>query len=353
MKKRWKKGLACALAGALVLGAIPALSGCGKQKQAVASASAAETTRHQSQEELLEGDMPELYFDGDYYRYNRGILSYLFIGTDDSGNDIVAEDEGYRGRMADFLLLMVVDVQRGKYGFLQINRDTITEVERPDNVEGKDLGAMDLQICLSHWYGANEQESNENTELAVCNLLGEMDHLDGYYTLHMSDVDRLNAAVGGVEVTIEDDFTGADPTLVEGETVVLNDTQAQNYVRARMSVGDGENTSRMRRQRTYMKGFLDKAMQKLKADPGFVEDLFDDLEDIADTDISRGDISVIAETMRTGESQGVLQIKGKTKIGETQGDGVKYTEFYANPKSILKQMKKLYTLEYVPEDEED
>ena len=349
MTKQMKKIMIVILVAVLAISAIALLAN-GKKKEETKKTTT-EIPVMKTQQEMEEEEKPEVYFNGKTYRYDRDILSYLIIGTDDSGNEFGEGDE-YQGRSADFLLLLTLDIKKGKYGYLQINRDTMVEMERPTEVEGDDLGMATQQICTSHWYGGNEEEGSENTVKAVSTLLGDL-NIDGYYTIHMSDIGKLNAAVGGVKLTIDEDLTAADPALEKGKTLVLDDIQAQTYVRARMSVGDGENTSRMRRQRVYLTAFLDQALAKLKANPSFVNDLFGELEDVASTDITGGDISVIAEAIRTGQSQGILQINGKLKVAKADFDGQEHTEFHAKTASIVEQMKKLYSLQLVKEEEEE
>lgn len=304
----------------------------------------AEATANKSEAEWQLEGLPVLHFDKGDYRYDHDIKTYLFIGTDDSGSDNGSE-EGYRGRMADFLLLAVFDKTDDTYGFLQINRDTMTEIQRVDN-DGTELGPMNLQICTAHWYGTDEESSDVITTQAVSDLLGKL-HIDGYYTLHMSDVGKLNNLVGGVPVTIDEDLTKVDPAMTPGATVLLDDVQAQRYVRARMNVGDGENTSRMRRQKTYMEGFVDQALKKLQEDPKFIDKMFKSFKEVASTDISSKELSVIGNQMRIGQNKGILQIDGETTIGQALGDGLDHTEFYAKESSIIKQMKELYSLSKV------
>ena len=302
---------------------------------------AAEMTANKSEAEWQLEGLPVLHFDKGDYRYDHDILTYLFIGTDDSGSASDSE-EGYRGRMADFLLLAVFDKTDKSYGFLQINRDTMTEIQRIDN-DGTELGPMDLQICTAHWYGTDEESSSVITTQAVSDLLGKL-HIDGYYTLHMSDVGKLNDLVGGVPITLDEDLTKVDPAMKEGATIVLDDVQAQRYVRARMGVGDGENTSRMKRQKVYMEGFLDQALKKLKEDPKFIDEMFKTFDEVAVTDISPKELSVIGDQMRSGNNKGILQIEGECRLGQALGDGIDHTEFYPKESSIIKQMKELYSL---------
>ena len=64
------------------------------------------------------------------WKFAHPVQTYLFIGTDKSGNED-AEGEEYHGSMADALMLVVVDEEEKAYGILQLNRDTITEVPMP------------------------------------------------------------------------------------------------------------------------------------------------------------------------------------------------------------------------------
>mgnify|MGYP000585160404 FL=1 len=68
----------------------------------------------------------------------------------------------------------------------------------------------------------------------------------------MDAVPILNDLLGGVEVTVLDDFSGIDDTLIKGETVTLHGDHALTYVRERYGLEDSSNSTRMVRQRQYM-----------------------------------------------------------------------------------------------------
>ena len=198
------------------------------------------------------------------------VTSWLIIGTDVSGNqDGIGED--YQGAMADFMLLVVFDEENHSYGMLQLNRDTMTEIHLLDN-KGEGEATADIQLCTAHWYGGNRQQGCENTITAVSHLLGGVP-IDGYYELPMKAIPVLNKQVGGVTVTLEDDFSSVDAAMVKGKTITLSDSQAFHYIHDRYGVGDEENTSRMRRQRQYMSAFADKAKQKIAEDNQFAATL--------------------------------------------------------------------------------
>lgn len=284
----------------------------------------------------------EISLYGKTYRYPRGYETYLIIGTDASGNE---EGEGteYQGNMADFLMLAVVNTKEGTYSFLQLNRDTITEVSLLD-LDGTAVTTEEMQLCAAHWYGNTPEQSCENTVDAVQRLLGGMP-ISGYYALNMEEIGTLNQAVGGVEVTIEDDFSQADPSLKEGETVLLNDEQARTYVQGRMSVGDGENTSRMRRQKQYMQGFFGKLKEITKENPEFTINLYNDLVERATTNMSGELVSNLALELSDAEDKGIFSFEGTSETGQHLGDGIDHAEFYPEESSVVEVMKQLYELE--------
>ena len=284
-----------------------------------------------------------LWIGDNEYGYNHSIETFLFIGTDASGNEEGTGNE-YRGTLADVLLLMVIDHTEDTFGFLQIDRNTITTVSMIDQ-KGKDQGRTEEQICTAHWYGANPEQGAENTVDAVKRLVGNLDFIDGYYVLNMDQIGQLNAAVGGVEVTIEDDMTSVDPEFKKGTTITLSDVQAEKFIRARMSLKDDTNASRMRRQRAFMNGFSSKAIRKLKEAPNFANDLWDTFEDVAVTDMSGKDVSKIAEAVRADESKGTLTFEGETRLGYILNDGKEHEEFYPDQESVVEVLTELFSLE--------
>ena len=296
-------------------------------------------------------DSNTVYIDGELYGFDHRMETYLFIGTDASGNE-EASGEDYRGAMADFLLLMVMDHTDDAYGFIQLDRNTITEINRIDS-SGALRDTMEEQLCTAHWYGSNPEESAVNTVDAVKKLLGEIESFTGYYVLNMKDVPTLNHMIGGVEVEIDEDLTVIDEDFKEGSTVLLSDTQAEAYVRARMTVGEGDNASRMRRQRIFMNSFFKKAKTRVKTDPQFADDLWEALEDVSVSDMNGNGFSRIAEMIRSGENRGILTVDGETKKGTVLGDGLEHEEFYISEASLLDVMTQLFSLEHIEDEEEE
>ena len=263
------------------------------------------------------------------------------MGTDGSGKEDTDRDE-YIGNMADFLMLVIVNRKEQTYTFLQLNRDTMTEINLIGR-NGKGMAIADMQLCTAHWYGGTPEESCENTVKAVSRMLGGV-KINGYYAINMEDIGKLNHAIGGVTVTIDSDFGDVDPTLKKGETVTLSDEQAYNFLRYRQGIDDSENTSRMKRHRQYMQAFMAKLKKKMHDDPSIGAEIYEQMSEVAVTDMSGGVLTDILTDMQQATNRGTFELEGTTKLGQHLDDGLEHTEFYLDKMAIVKTLKDLYNM---------
>lgn len=300
-------------------------------------------------ESSLWTDDNTVSFGDQMYGFDHRLETFLFLGTDASS--VVSEDpEEYHGPMADFVLLMILDHTQNSIGYIQIDRNTVTDVDELDK-DGVVIDTRELQICTAHWYGRSPEMSAENTVAAVKHYLGDLENIDGYYVINMKDIGALNHTVGGVTVTIEDDMDAADSEFTKGKTLLLSDDQAEAFLRARMNVGEGDNASREVRQRQYMASFFKKVREMTTQDPEFGIKLWDMLKDVAVTNMNGNDFSRIAQKLLKGEDKGIHTIKGKTVLGYILQDGVEHEEFYADEDSKRDEMIEMFSLVPIEDDE--
>ena len=268
--------------------------------------------------------------------YTDAVDAYLVIGTDATGSNPDAK-QGFNGDMADFLMLLLVNRTSGRFGFIQLDRDTMTNVPILD-AAGKEIGTSKEQLCIAHWYGQNEEQRNANTVTAVSQLLGGLP-IKGYYTINMKDMDKVNHAVGGVQVKFEDDLTYIDPSMRPGATVTLADDQVESYLRARRSVGDGSNTARMRRQRQYIQNLYTLVTGRLKENPNYINEIYDDLSEVVDSDLPAKELSQLTAEIMKFENLGFKTIDGESKKGKGSYDKIVHAEFYPETESILQTLE--------------
>ncbi len=184
----------------------------------------------------------------------------------------------------------------------------------------------------------------ENQVRAVSHYLGDLP-INGYYSFKLDDIGKLNHALGGVTVTLEEDFTHLDKTMKKGATLKLTDEQAEIYLHNRLDVGEGTNTGRMARQHQYMQNLIDSGMANVGSDIKYYYDLFEEIEALATTNLTGKQISRIAEALTDKEFKGLVTFEGKTKIGQALNDGIDHSEFYADKDSIVKVMTEMLSLE--------
>ena len=283
-----------------------------------------------------------VFVNGTEYRLTHPVKTYLIMGTDGDGNVTGIGDE-YLGDCADALVLLMVDDERQAYGEIQIDRDTMMDINVLDS-QGRFAFTYYMQLCLAHVYGGNPSVGCQNERDAVSELLGELD-IDRYYALPIGAVQKINHELGGVTVTIEDDFSAADPSLVQGETITLSDEQAETFVRGRMSVGEGDNVSRMRRQKRYVEAMRKRFETLREEDTSFVSRFLGILQEDATTDISMEELKSLADKLAGYTDLGEYEPDGWFEENDTFGDGVYHKEFYTDEASLEEILCRLYPLE--------
>lgn len=279
--------------------------------------------------------------DGVTYQRREGLKTILFLGVDSTQEQDEAR-VGYRnGGQSDFLLLLVVDEGRQTVFPVQIDRDTMLDMRTLDK-DGNDTGIMFLQICLSHAFGDGKEQSCGMACEAVENLL-DAPPIDYFISMNMDAIPALNDAVGGVTVTLEQDFTAYDPSMTLGRTLKLTGQQASYFVSRRYYVGTWFNEERMSRQRAYMSALADIVMQNEREDSNYVGRLYDELRPMLTTNMSRGAMINTAWAARDYARADTLSPKGEHVIGEGG-----FMEFHAE-ESALEELR--LSLFYEPVEE--
>ena len=268
----------------------------------------------------------------------RNIRSYLIMGIDNTAS----QGDGYvMGGQCDVLNLLVVDHTNMTYQYLPINRNTICDVRWYD-VDGNDMGTSEIQIAYAHAVGDGGAFSCENAVEAVSNYLGGVE-IQSYIAMNIASIPKINQLVGGVTVTIEDDFSATDPSLVKGETITLTGEQAETFVRARMSMkDDSTNEARMRRQQVYLNALREQMLEKAKADAGYALGVYESLEPDMVTNMNGKAFSRLINGLTECENLGPIEVTGS--IGE---DDLGYATFVADSDSVRDAAIALF---YKPED---
>lgn len=265
-----------------------------------------------------------LEHEGKTYRLRPRLTSMLLLGVDRSAQD---EAEFRDGGQADFLMLLAIDDNAKTVTPIEINRDTLTEITVL-SLLGEETGTRRAQIALSYAFGDGGRTSGELACRAVSNLLLGTP-VDEFAAVGMDGIAVLNDLIGGVEVTLEDDFTAYDASMVKGTTLTLAGKQAEYYLRQRYYVGDQSNVSRLARQRLYLQKAKAQLHDRIRSSQRFANTLFAELEPYMNTSMSRGKMINLANKVAEYEVAPILRLEGEARIGQ-QG----YMEFEADMDDI-------------------
>lgn len=264
-------------------------------------------------------------FDGVEYVYRDELSTLLVMGTDDNMDIPIVDNAVYS--QADLLVLLVLNEQDKTCTMLQIDRNTMTNVRVLDGNDQFEGTALE-QICMAHDYGSTPEIRCQNTVETLSQMLYDVP-VDNYVSLTMDGITALNDAVGGVTVTIEDDFTGVDDTLIKGETVTLLGEHAENFVRARMTMEDDpSNRARMSRHRAYMTALVKQMRTKVEEDAGFALEVYSAVADYLTTDCAVDELSEYAAALSEYTLAGIVTPEGELEQGE-------HEEFYPDEEQLM------------------
>lgn len=269
-------------------------------------------------------------YNGQKYMEKPGLETYLFMGIDVSGP--VKGNKSYiGGGQADTQIVFVLDKLNKTWQMLQINRDSMVEVPVL-GVTGIEVSTEYQQIALAHSYGDGLTTSCKNNVVTVSRLL-QNQFIDGYVSLNVDAIEILNDTVGGVEVTLLEDFTEFDETMIQGKTMTLNGKQAMLYLRGRKNIGDETNLSRMERQSQYLTALAEKIAE---LDSETFVNKYKEIADYTVTNMENKLLGVL-QKMQTYQQLQPLTIKGENTKDE-QG----YTAYELDEDSLQQVILELF-----------
>lgn len=282
--------------------------------------------------QLPQADQETVEVDGVTYRKKSRLTTILVMGVDHDTQDSY---EYRKAGQADFLRLVVLDDADKTVQQLQIDRDTMTPVTVL-GLLGDRYEPVTEQICLGYAFGDGRKTSCEVTVEAVGNLLGGQT-IDQYLAMGLDGISTLNDLAGGVTVTLEDDFSAADPAMTKGATLTLQGDQAEIFVRRRMDIGEGTNEARMVRQEEYLAQLSAQLESRVQQDQQFTAQVYDALQPYLVTDLAKGRLVNEVWAAKDDTVEPAIALEGEHKVAE---DG--FTEFYPTEASIQKAVLTLF-----------
>lgn len=273
--------------------------------------------------------------DGRIYAYNEDILTFLVMGID-KNSDVREVEEGTNGGQADALFLVVVNPHDKSIRVVGINRNTMTDIDLYDE-DGNYINTVDAQIAVQHGFGNGVEESCEYQKNAVQKLFYNLP-IHGYAAVNMSAIPTINDAVGGVDVTVLEDLTRIDSTLVKDADIHLMGQSAFWYVRYRDTSIFASADGRLARQKQYLNAFIRKAKETVRDDITTAFDLYQAVTPQMVTDITIDEVAYLAPILTDYrfDSDSFYMLEGETVEGE------RFEEFYVDEDALYELILEVF-----------
>jgi LCP family protein required for cell wall assembly len=262
--------------------------------------------------------------NGIEYFPRQDITVVLVMGIDQTGP---VQDSGYYRNegAADMVLLLIFDEETKDYSILYLNRDTMLKMPVL-GIDGRPASTNFGQLALSHTFGNGLETSCENVKKTVSDFLYGL-QIDYYLSMNMDAISVMNDAVGGVTVTVTEDFSEVDPSIPMG-TVTLRGQQAINYVRTRKNVGDQLNISRIARQKDYIQGFMASFKHSTDQNANFMVSTYEEISEYIVTDCSVNALNAMLSRYKDFSLRQIVTPEGENVLGN------EYYEFHVDEEAL-------------------
>ena len=268
------------------------------------------TVLHSGEDQVVVTERKTIERNGVEYFPRQDITVVMVLGIDQEGP--VVSSNSYRNTgSADSVMLLVFDEIEETCTVLYLNRDTMVDMDML-GLWGEHIGTTNAQLALAHTYGSGLEDSCENVKNTLMNFIHGLT-IDYYVAMNMDAIPVLNDAVGGVTVTVTDDFSMVNPTITMGELTLRGD-QVLDYVQTRKNVGDQKNVTRMRRQREYVDAFLKALYEKAQLDTTFLISAYEDVSPYIVTDCSVNTLSAMLDRYADFAVAGAVTPEGENVV---------------------------------------
>ena len=181
--------------------------------------------------------------NGVTYRLDPALKTVLFLGVDDGGSR--SETIAGSGGRADTVMVLILNDEKKTVTLLSISRDTMTEVDAY-GTDGSYAYSSVTHINMQYAYGDSPARSAYLMKKTVSELLYGT-RIDGYLSLESKGIREAVDALGGLRLTMPEDYSDIDPKYEKGVDVILSGEETERLLRYRDTRTVGSNETRVER----------------------------------------------------------------------------------------------------------
>lgn len=298
-----------------------------KQKESIEEKEKVETNSNVSKENTIT-------YNGKYYQYNEHLSNFLFLGIDSREKTQTSQGQANAGQ-SDALFVLSWDRVEHSLTMISIPRDTMTQIETFD-VSGNSLGMSTDHISLAYAFGDGSTKSCELAKTAVSNLLYQIP-IQGYCALNLDGLSLLAKAVGGIPLTVPDDsLEQVDSEFKKGAKVVLDENNIETFVRYRDIEQSQSAIVRLNRQKVFLNAYETCAIKTFNKNPGFISDLYIDLQSYMVTNMGSDQFVKIMEDASSSGVKNSLTIPGEGTEGKA------FDEYHVDDEKLYEMILQVF-----------
>ncbi len=285
-------------------------------------------------------------YDGKVYEYRDDMLNFLLLGIDHDGSlSTETKLSDWNAGQADTIFLVSLNQTDKEISVIGIPRNAMVDVEIY-NSESERVETIFNQICLQYGYAGGGalglQKMKESVSELMCGL-----PIHGACAVSFNAISLITDRLGGIEVVVPDDMTQYDKAFAQGSTQILTGKNVIDYLRYREYKTLGSPTTRLVRQKEFMRVAMGRVMQEIKNNPVFVTDIYKSVKAYMNTDISVDEAVYIASKALdcTLAEQSFYQLSGEDRAEYfVRENGVEdfYNDYYIDKEALQKIMFEVY-----------
>lgn len=243
------------------------------------------TEYEQKQQTTIPWQDGWVVYDDIVYEYNEDCLNFLLMGIDRGGKlDKTTNLSDWSAGQADTIFLISLNPTEKKISVIGIPRNAMVDLEIY-NKEKECIDTIYNQICLQYGYAGGGDLGLQKMKESVSSLFFDLP-IHGSCAVSFNAISVVTDGLGGITVTVPDDMTAYNKNYSAGSTVTLNGKNVVPYLRYRDNTELGSPTTRLTRQKEFMKTAISTAVQEVKKNPAIVKEIYESIIPYMNTDIS-------------------------------------------------------------------
>lgn len=224
-------------------------------------------------------------YEDDVYEYNEDILNFLLMGIDHKGElDKDTDLSDWGAGQADAIFLVSVNQRSNAVNIIGIPRNSMVELDIYNENEQR-IDTIYNQICLQYGYAGGGELGLSTMKESVSELFYGLP-IHGVCAISFDAVGIILEKIGGVEITIPDDMTSLNAGYKAGSSLLLTKENVMPYLRYRDTATLGSPTTRLTRQKEFLKEAIGRTISQIKRNPRMVSDIYKAVIPYMNTDIT-------------------------------------------------------------------